>query len=52
MFVGSTVYLVLSESVGKKPLRIHTHDIMLTSADILTFRPPSLPDDDWPARIL
>ena len=30
---------------------IRTHDILLTSADVLTYRPPSLPDDDWPARI-
>ena len=27
---------------------IRTHDLLLTSADILTSRPPSLPDDDWP----
>ena len=32
--------------------RIRTHDLLLTSADVLTSRPPSLPDDDWPARIL
>ena len=30
---------------------IRTHDLLLTSADVLTSRPPSLPDDDWPARI-
>ena len=30
---------------------IQTHDLLLTSADVLTSRPPSLPDDDWPARI-
>ena len=32
--------------------RIRTHDLLLTSAAVLTSRPPSLPDDDWPARIL
>ena len=32
--------------------RIQTHDLLPTSADILTSRPPSLPDDDRPARIL
>ena len=32
--------------------RIRTHDLMLSSAGVLTSRPPSLPDDDWPARIL
>ncbi len=31
---------------------IRTHDLLLTSADVLTSRPPSLPDDDWPARML
>ena len=31
---------------------IWTHDLLLTSADVLTSRPPSLPDDDRPARIL
>ena len=31
---------------------IWTHDLLLTSADVLTSRPPSLPDDDWPASIL
>ena len=31
---------------------IRTHDLLLTSADVLTSRPPSLPDDDRPARIL
>ena len=31
---------------------IQTHNLLLTSADVLTFRPPSLPDDNWPARIL
>ena len=30
---------------------IRTHDLLLASADSLTSRPPSLPDDDWPARI-
>ena len=29
---------------------IRTHDLLLTSADVLTSQPPSLPDDDWPAR--
>ena len=31
---------------------IRTQDLLLTSADVLTSRPPSLPDDDRPARIL
>ena len=31
---------------------IQTHDLLLTSADVLTSQPPSLPDDDRPARIL
>ena len=31
---------------------IRTHDLLLTNADVLTSRPPNLPDDDWPARIL
>ena len=31
---------------------IQTHDLLLTIADVLTSRPPSLPDDDWLARIL
>ena len=31
---------------------IRTHDLLLNSADVLTSRPPSLPDDDRPARIL
>ena len=31
---------------------IRTHDLLLTSADVLTSRPPSLPVDDWPASIL
>ena len=31
--------------------RIRTHDLLLTSADVLTSQPPSLHDDDWPARI-
>ena len=31
---------------------IRTHDLLLTSADVLTARPPSLPVDDRPARIL
>ena len=30
---------------------IWTHDLLLTSADVLTSRPPSLPDNDRPARI-
>ena len=30
---------------------IGTHDLLLTSADVLTSRPPSLPDDDWLASI-
>ena len=30
---------------------IRTHDLLLYS-DILTFRPPSLPNDNRPARIL
>ena len=43
-------------SVGKKNFRgdsggIQTHDLLLTRADVLTSRPPSLPDDDRPARI-
>ena len=32
--------------------RIRTNDLLLTSADLLTSWPPSLPDDDRPARIL
>ena len=47
--VYSTVYSMLSECLWKK---IRTHDLLLTSADVLTSRPPSLPDDDRPARIL
>ena len=31
---------------------IRTHDLLLISADVLTSRPPSLPNDDWLARIL
>ena len=31
---------------------IRTHDLLLTSANVLTSRPPSLPNDDWLARIL
>ena len=31
---------------------IRTHDLLPTSADVLTSRPPSLPDDDRPVRIL
>ena len=31
---------------------IQTHDLLLTRADVLTSRPPSLPDDDWSARIV
>ena len=31
---------------------IRTHDLLLTSADVPTSRPPSLSDDDRPARIL
>ena len=31
---------------------IRTHDLLLTSADVFTSRPPSLPDENWPARIL
>ena len=31
---------------------IWTHNLLLTSADVLTSRPPSLPEDDWQARIL
>ena len=31
---------------------IQTHDLLLTIADVLTSRPPSLPNDDRPARIL
>ena len=31
---------------------IQTHDLPLTTADVLTSRPPSLPNDDWPARSL
>ena len=31
---------------------IRTHDLLLTSADVLTSRPPSLPNDCRPARIL
>ena len=29
--------------------KIRTHDLLLTSADVLTSRPPSLPGDDRPA---
>ena len=29
--------------------RIRTHDLLLTSADILISRPPGLHDDSWPA---
>ena len=32
--------------------RIRTHDLLLTSADVLTSQPPSLPGDDRPAGIL
>ena len=53
--VYSTVCSVLSECLWKNVTGdsggIRTHDILLTSADVLTSRPPSLPDDDWPARI-
>ena len=31
---------------------IRTHILLLTSADILTSRPLSLPNDNWPASIL
>ena len=31
---------------------IRTHDLLLTSGGVLTSQPPSLPDDDRPARIL
>ena len=31
---------------------IRTHNLLLTSADVLISRQPSLPDDNWPARIL
>ena len=53
--VYSTVYSVLSECLWKKNITgdlggIRTHDLLLTRADVLTSRPPSLPDDD--ARIL
>ena len=55
--VYSTVYSVLSECLWKKNFRgdsggIRTHDLLLTSADVLISPPPSMPDDDWPARIL
>ena len=58
--VYSTVYSVLSECLWKKLHRrlgrdsggIRTHDLLLTSEDVLASRPPSLPDDDRPARIL
>ena len=50
------VYSVLSEWLWKNFTGdsgvIWTHDQLLTSADVLTSRPPSLPNDDWPARIL
>ena len=32
--------------------RNRTHDVLLTNADVLTSRPPSLPHEDRPARIL
>ena len=51
----STVYSVLSECLWKKLHRRlgrdSNPDLLLTSADVLTSRPPSLPNDDWPARI-
>ena len=53
--VSSTVCSVLSEYLWKNFTSdsggIRTHDLLLTSADVLTSRPPSLPDDNWPARI-
>ena len=54
--VYSTAYSVLSECLWKNFTGdsggIQTHDLLLTRADVLTSRPLSLPDDDWPARIL
>ena len=50
------VFLSVSECLWKKYTGdsggIRTHDLLLTSVDVLTSQPPSLPDDDWPARIL
>ena len=49
------VYSVLSECLWKNFTGdsggIRTHDLLLTSVDILTPQPPSLPDDYWPTRI-
>ena len=54
-YTVSTAYSVLSECLWKHITGdsggIWTHDLLFTSADILTSLPPSLPDDDWPARI-
>ena len=47
---------MLCECLWKKPTGdsggIWTHDLLLTRADVLTSQPPSLPDDNWPARII
>ena len=51
----STVCSVLSECLWKNFTGdsggIRTHNLLLTSADVLTSRPPSLPDDNLLARI-
>ena len=53
--VYSTAYTVLSECLWKNFTGdsggIRTHNLLLTRGDVWTSQPPSLPDDDWPARI-
>ena len=48
--VYSTVYSVFSECLWKNFTGdlggIRTHDLLFTSADVSTSRPPNLPDDD------
>ena len=54
MFEGTACSVIFQVSVKKTTGvfgMIRTHDLLLTRADVLTSRPPSLPDDDWPARI-
>ena len=41
----------VSNRDSKERLEVTAY-LLLTSADVLTSRPPSLPDDDRPARIL
>ena len=49
-YTNMYTYSVLSKCLWKNFTGnsggIRTHDLLLTSADVLTSRPPSLPDDD------